>query len=286
MGQPNRRRVAVVTDSTAYIPSDLIKSLGITVVPLTLILGDHTWLDGVEIDPPSFYRLLGSSSYFPSTSQPNVETFAQTFRKLAQEYEGIVAILISGKLSGTVESACAAAARTPEISIEVIDSQAAGMMLGLPVIEAARSANRGDDVETVVQNTRHAIENTSVYFVVDTLEYLHRGGRIGGAAKLLGSALNLKPILEIREGSITAATKVRTKRKAVLKLYSLMEENIPPGSKVRFGTMHVNATDEMIAMHAELEQRFNPIELIGSECSPVIGAHVGPGTVAVAFQVE
>ena len=194
MPQLSQKRVAIVTDSTAYIPTDLVEAYDIHVVPLHLMMGENSWLDGVEIDPPTFYELLRTSPDFPTTSQPNVTTFQDLFVKLSSTACGIVAILISSELSGTVDSALGAAANLPDIAIEVIDSRASAMMLGFPVIEAAKVAAAGGDIQAVADRARTVAEKSHIYFVVDTLEYLHRGGRIGGAAKLLGSALNLSLI--------------------------------------------------------------------------------------------
>jgi DegV family protein with EDD domain len=280
------RRVAVVTDSTAYLPPEMVEKFDIYVVPLTLMLGDRSWRDNVDIDPPAFYQLLEESSGFPTTSQPNVATFQELFSKLARSYEGIVAIVISDELSGTMDSAVAAAANLPEVSIRVIDSRGTSMMLGFPVLAAARAADAGEDLATVAAAAEALVGKSHVYFVVDTLEYLHRGGRIGGAAKLLGSALNLKPILEIRDGMVKPVTKVRTRSKALARLFELLDEQLGTGARVHMAVINVAATSEAAALRKELEERFHPVEMMLTEVSPVIGAHAGPGTVGVAFYAE
>ena len=286
MPQPSQKRVAIVTDSTAYIPTDLVEAYDIHVVPLHLMMGENSWLDGVEIDPPTFYELLRTSPDFPTTSQPNVATFQELFVKLSSTVDGIVAILISSELSGTVDSALGAVANLPDIDIEVIDSRASAMMLGFPVLEAAKVAAAGGDIQAVADRARAVAERSHIYFVVDTLEYLHRGGRIGGAAKLLGSALNLKPILELRNGFVTSLTKARTKRKALAKVYELLGERISDGATVYMSVLNVAAPDEAERFKDELIARFHPVEITVTEASPAIGAHVGPGTIGVSFFVE
>ncbi len=285
MSQP-KRRGAVVTDSTAYLPAELVEQYDISVVPLTLIMGQETWLDGVEIDPPTFYQLLETSPHFPSTSQPNVATFQELFSKLAGEVEGIAAVLISSELSGTVDSAVQAAANLPNIPIEIVDTRATTMMLGFHVLAAARVAATGGDLEAVAGAAQALLGKTHIYFVVDTLEYLHRGGRIGGAAKLLGSALNLKPILEIKDGSIVAVTKVRTRRKAIQKVYALLEEQLAARKLISMGVVNIAAEKEAAKLRDELVARFNPPEMYLADISPVIGAHTGPGTVGVVWHAE
>jgi DegV family protein with EDD domain len=286
MSEQSFRRIAVVTDSTAYLPTELVQAYDIHVVPLTLMLCGQSWQDNVDIDPPAFYRLLEESSGFPTTSQPNVATFQQLFAQLAQSHEGIVAILISDELSGTMDSAVAAAANLPGVPIKVIDSRGTSMMLGFPVLAAVRAAAEGADLETVAAAAQGLIGKAHIYFVVDTLEYLHRGGRIGAAAKLLGSALNLKPILAIQDGIVKPLTKVRTRRKALEKLFELLDEELGDASRVHMAVINVAAPAEAEALSRQLEARFRPVEMMSTEVSPVIGAHAGPGTVGVAFYSE
>jgi DegV family protein with EDD domain len=224
MSQSVLRRIAVVTDSAADIPPQLIQKYGIQVEPLILIMGSKNWRDGIDIDPPAFYELLHNSSSFPTTSQPTVASFVECFSEASRDKDGVVAVLVSDELSGTLDSARAAAEKLPDIPIALVDSRAASMQLGFTVLAAARAAESGADLEEVVATARALVGRTHIYFLVDTLEYLHRGGRIGAAARLVGSALNLKPILEIRDGIVTPLTRVRTRRKAMETLLKLLEE--------------------------------------------------------------
>jgi DegV family protein with EDD domain len=275
-----------VTDSTADLPRELVERYGIHVVPQILIMGDQTWRDGVDIDPPTFYQLLRTSSHFPASSQPSVVSFQELFTQLSQEAEGIVAVLISDELSGTLNSARMAAESLPDIPIEIIDTRSVSLQLGFIVLAAARAAAAGGDLATVAGVARALIGQVHVYFVVDTLEYLHRGGRIGAAAKLFGTALNLKPVLEIRDGIVQPVTRVRTRRKALGKVQELLQEQVAEGTPVRMAVLHVAAPEDAARLREELEARFHPIEMIESECGPVIGTHAGPGTVGVAFCID
>lgn len=286
MNQTNRRRIAVVTDSTAYLPPEIVQEYDIHVVPLYLIMGEKQWLDNVDIDPPTFYELLKTSPDFPKTSQPTMASFHELFVKLSQEAEGIVVVAISDELSGTLDSARAAAAELPDIPIEIIDSRGTSMMLGYPALAAAQAAAAGGDLQTVADAARALIGKAHIYFVVDTLEYLHRGGRIGAAAKLLGSALNLKPILQIQDGIIKPLAKVRTRRKALEKVYELLAEQLAGAQRVHMTVINVAAPQEAARFKQQLVQRFHPVEIMDTECSPAIGAHAGPGTVGVAFYAE
>jgi DegV family protein with EDD domain len=250
------------------------------------MMGDQTWRDGVDIDPPAFYELLRTSADFPTTSQPNVADFHDLFLELSNHVEGIVAVLVTEKLSGTIASATLAAADLPHIPIEIIDTQGVSMAQGYPVIAAARAAAAGGDLQAVAGAARELIGRTYLYFIVGTLEYLHRGGRIGTAAKFLGLVLDLKPILEFRDGTIEALAKVRTRRKALEKIYQLLDEKLSPGDRVHMAVINVAAPEETAQLRDQLLSRFHPVEMMEVECSPAIGAHAGPGTVAVAFYVE
>jgi DegV family protein with EDD domain len=286
MSTKGEKRVAIVTDSTSDLPPSLAAKYGICVVPQILIMGDRTWRDGVDIDPPTFYELLQSSPTFPSTSQPSAAQFVEVFTTLAEEAEGVLAVLISDELSGTLNSARAAAESLPEIPIEIVDSRAASMQLGLIVLAAARAVAGGAGLTEAAELAREMVPRAQVYFVVDTLEYLHRGGRIGAASRLVGSALNLKPILQVQDGLVTPVTRVRSRRKALDTTMGLLAEQIPVDSRVHMSVLHVAAPDEAAQLQSQLEGCFQPVEMVETECGPVIGAHTGPGTVGVAFYVE
>ena len=286
MDQSARARIAVVTDSSAYPPQDLVAQYGIHVVPLILLMGDDSWRDGVDIDPPAFYELLRTSDHFPKSSQPSVTTFEELFMQLSGEMDGIVAILLSEELSGTLDSARAAAANLPNIPIEILDSRGCSMMTGFPVLAAAKAAATGGDLQTVAQAARDLIGRIHMIFIVDTLEYLHRGGRIGTASKLLGSALGIKPILEVKDGFVHAATKVRTRGKALARLYELVDERLVAGAASHMAVFNVAAPEEAARLADQLQVRFQPVEMILTECSPVMGAHGGPGMVGVVFYSE
>jgi DegV family protein with EDD domain len=286
MASAARKRVAVVTDSCAYIPPELVDRYGIHIVPVYFTMGEQSWRDGVDIEPPAFYELLRTSRDFPKTSQPNVADFHDLFLGLVGKVDAVVTIHVSGKLSGTVASATAAAAELPELPIEIIDSQNVSMGQGYPVLAAARAADAGGDLAAVAAAARFFIGKTHIYFVLGTLEYLHRGGRIGNVSWLLGSILDLKPVLEFRDGLIEAAARVRTRRKALQKVYELVGERVSPGDRIHMSIINVAAPDEAAEFGAELIARFQPVEVMEVECSPAIGAHAGPGTVGVAFYVE
>jgi len=286
MSSTPRRRVAVVTDTTADLPAELVAKYGIHVIPQILIMGDKTWRDGIDIDSAAFYELLRSPKGFPSTSQPSSTSFCELFSSVSKQADGIVAVLISSRLSGTINSALSAAADLPGIPIEIIDTRAVSMQLGFIALAAARVAAGGGDMAAVAAAARTMMPRTGVYFVVDTLEYLHRNGRIGAAAKLFGSALNLKPLLSIQDGIVTPVAKIRSRRKALDHMIELMAQQIPAGANLHLAVLHVAAPNECAQLSQELIARFHPLDAIMTECGPVIGAHAGPGTMGAAFYVD
>jgi DegV family protein with EDD domain len=280
------RRIAIVTDSTADLPPQLVEEYGIRVVPQVLIMGDQTWRDGVDIDSATFYELLRTSSHFPSSSQPSVVDFQQVFGELAKEFDGIAAVLVSDELSGTLNSARMAAETLPDVPIEIIDSRAVSLQLAFIVLAAARAAAAGGDLQAVADAARAMIGRVHVYFVVDTLEYLHRGGRIGAAARLFGTALNLKPVLTISDGLVTPLTKVRSRRKALGTVVRILDEQLAGADRIHMGVLHIACPDESAELAKHLDDRFHPVEMIRAECGPVVGTHAGPGTVGVVVYMD
>lgn len=286
MSDTKRRSVAVVTDSTAYLPPELVEKYGIWVVPQHLLMGDRRWLDGLDIVPPVFYELLRSSEGFPTTSPPTVDDFHRMFAEVSKEAERIVAILVSHELSETVESARQAAARLADVPIDIIDSRGVAMSLGFPVLAAARAAAEGASLGKVVAAARWLVGRTFLYFVADSLKHLSLGGRIGGASRFLGTTLDLKPILELRDGRVEPLARVRSWPKALEKVYQLIGERVIEGDKLHMAVMNIAAPEAVAVFREELEARFRPVEMMEAEVSPVVGAHVGPGAVGVAFYIE
>ena len=276
-------KVAIVTDSTAYLPPDLIEKLGITVIPLNVIWDGESYADGIDITPAAFYERLEQSSTLPSTSQPPASAFIECFNNLLTKDLDVVAILISSGISGTVNSALQAENEIGSDRVVVIDSQTAAMATGLIVLAAARKAAEGGSLDDVREIALQTQAKTDVVFAVDTLEYLHKGGRIGGAQRFLGSMLNIKPILEIKDGSIAALDSVRTKKKALEALIGLVGEKAAGDKPLRLAVFHSNVPDEGKKLLSDAETALNPDETYLTELSPVIGTHVGPGTLAIAF---
>lgn len=276
-------KVAIITDSTAYLPPNLIEELGISIIPLNVIWDGESYADGVDIHPTDFYTRLEKSATLPSTSQPAAAEFKACFEKLLNEEKDVIAILISSGISGTVNSALQAQKEIGSERVVVIDSQTAAMATGLIVLMAARKAAAGESLEEVKETALQAQAQTEVVFAVDTLEFLHKGGRIGGAKRLMGSMLNIKPILEMNAGQIAALESVRTQKRALDRLISLVEEKSAGEKPLRIAIFHSNVPDQAKSLLADAKGALDPEETLLAELSPVIGTHVGPGTLAIAF---
>jgi DegV family protein with EDD domain len=279
-------RTVIITDSTAYIPDDLVNKYGIIVAPQILLWGEETFLDGVSISPAEFYARLQSSDVMPTSSQVTIPYFMDLFKPLVEEGANILAILISDKLSGTIQSAVQARKEFPGAKIEIVNSESTAMALGFQVLAAARALEAGksfEEAHALAQNAKH---HTGIYFAVDTLEFLHRGGRIGGASKLLGTALNLKPLLAVIDGRVESIEKVRTKSKAYARLLDVIAEEVKGKPNLRLATLHAAAEEDARQLLAQAQERFNPIETVVAEVSPVVGTHAGPGTCGLAFSVD
>lgn len=279
-------KVALVTDSTAYIPPDLVEKYQIIVAPQILIWGEETFRDGVDISPTEFYTRLADAEIIPTTSQVAVPTFKEIFERLHADGKDILVVLLSDILSKSQNSAELARQMVPDANIELVNSKSTAMELGFHVLAAVRAAAEGATLAECKAIAEDAREKTGVLFVVDTLEFLHRGGRIGGASRLLGTALQLKPVLEIRDGRVESIEKVRTKKKAHKRLVEIILNRVDgKQGDVRLATLHANAFEDAKALLDELSEKTDAVEAVYSEVSPVVGTHCGPGTVGIAYMV-
>ncbi len=277
------KKVAIVTDSTSYLPSNYVEEFGVTVVPLTLQWDGASYRDGVDILPDEFYTRLSDSKTLPTTSQATVNDFTQVYKKLMDEGFDILTLPISSGISGTYDSAIQAKAQLGEVPIEIIDTRLVSMALSFQVLAAARAAKDGASLEECKQIALKAYDHIGVYFVVDTLKYLHAGGRIGGGKRFMGTALNIKPILEIRDGKIEAVKSVISINKALEAMVEMVEKDIDQRKPVRVSVFHALAAEKAQELLKTTAARLHADEAILSYVSPVIGCHVGPGTLSIAY---
>jgi DegV family protein with EDD domain len=278
-------KIAVVTDSTTYLPPELVQQYNITIAPQVLIWGDQTYRDGVDITSEQFFTRLKTTKVMPTTSQVAVLSFQEIFQDLVNKDFEVLALLVSSKLSGTNQSA----AQAKELmgpageKVHIVDSQSVAMALGFQALAVARALQGGASLKEAIALAEKSHTYTGVFFAVDTLEFLHRGGRIGGAQRFIGSVLNMKPILAIQDGRVEGVERIRTKSKAHERVLELVVEKTKGKSPIRIATLHANAAEDAKALLARAQQQLNPIESIFTEVSPTVGTHAGPGTVGLAF---
>jgi DegV family protein with EDD domain len=277
--------IRIVTDSACDLPQEVCDELGIAVVPLTIRFGDQEFVDRKDLSTEEFWRKLETAPVLPETAAPSVGAFEETFRRLADEStagpepHGILCINLSAKLSATMQSAqVAAKALDGECPVEIVDSRSASMGIGNLVLHAARRAREGADMETLVAEVRDRRDRQQIRAALDTLEYLRKGGRIGGAQAMLGSMLSIKPIIRVDDGAVEQAGKVRTRSKAL----RFILDAVPAGRVEAVSVLHSNApdVDEFVA---ELRPLIGDAELVTGVIGPVVGVHTGPRLLGIAW---
>ncbi|GAA3407034.1 DegV family protein [Paenibacillus hodogayensis] len=275
-------KIRVVTDSTSDIPEPLRKQYGIEMVPLKVHFGTETFYDAVTIQPSQFYEKLPTASALPTTSQPSPADFLDIYKKLSQEPDtAIISIHLSSAMSGTYQSALLAKTLLEaDDRLAVVDSKSASYGIGLLVVEAAKAAAAGKSVPEVLELVDRLRQDMRIYFLVGTLEYLQKGGRIGKAAALFGSLLNIKPILTIDgQGEVSSVDKVRGTKKAMARIVDLLKADF--GDRpIDLTVAHAGAPEAGAEFSRLLQEHFNIAELTYTDVGPVVGTHAGPGTVA------
>ncbi|MEL7625852.1 MAG: DegV family protein [Anaerolineaceae bacterium] len=280
-------KVAIVTDSTVAIPPSIAEEQRLTIVPLSVNWDGQTFLDGIDIAPKEFYERLEHSKTMPTTSQPSAGAFAEVFQKLLDEGFDILCMVISSKISGTYDSAIQGAEGFPKDRLIVMNSLQASMPLAIMALMTSDAALKGASLLECKNLAADISDRIQTLFVVDTLEFLHRGGRIGAAARFLGTALNLKPILKLQNGAIQPLEKVRTFKKAIKRVFEIAESDLGKQGRIEFlGVLSANSPKLSEELVTEARERFKIKNEFVSEISPVVGTHTGPGTVGVVYLPE
>ncbi len=278
--------IRIVTDSTADIPISQAEELGITIVPLTVFFGDKSYLDNVELDNARFYSMLQSSRELPRTSQPSPAAFEEAYTRLVQEgADGILSIHLSSKLSGTYQSACTALEMLPDevkkVPIEIVDSQSVSAGMGYAIQRAAQEARAGESLEEIKAHLLSRLQRTRILAVLDTLEWIRRGGRIGGARALLGNMLSVKPIVSLKEGEVVPVEQPRTRSKAYARVAQLFSEM----GQVE-NVCIVESNEEVGQQLAEALKTVYNKDIEHYKLGGVLGTHTGPGTVGICVVTE
>jgi len=274
--------IKVVTDSTSDLPADVAESLGIEVVPLNVHFGSDVYKDRVNLMPDTFYDKLINGDVLPTTSQPSVGEFIDVYERLGSDADGIVSVHISEKLSGTMNSARLASQQAnADCPIEVVDTFQVSMGVGICAMEVAEVANSGGDMNQVILAARNAVTRSQCFFMLETLEFLQKGGRIGKAQALIGNLLKIKPMLMLQEGEVHPLGRERTRRKGIAKLVDTVEELAPISG---LAVMYSTGPDEA----QTLAQNVSKFMIEGREpmmlqIGPVIGTYAGPDTLGIAL---
>jgi DegV family protein with EDD domain len=278
-------KVALVTDSTSYIPKELREKYPITVVPQVVIWEGQTYEDDVTITPEQFYTRLRTAKVMPSTSQASVVNMHKAFSSLIDQGYEVLGIFLSAKLSGTYQSAVLGREQltSGKEKVDYVDSETTAMAMGFMVLSVARAAVDGASLADCKALAEKARSHVGVYLTVDTLEFLHRGGRIGGAQRFLGTALNLKPILTVEGGRVEPVERVRTRGKALDRLVEIVAEKCAGKSPVHMATLHADSEADAKYMLDKITPSVHPVESVFAAVSPAVGANTGPGTVGLAY---
>ena len=279
--------VGILTDSTASIPENLIQELKIEIVPYYINRGKETLRDLIDVKREEFFRWLPTAKVLPKTSNPGPGDYLEAFRRLAQRTKEIVTVHMTSLGSGAYQSAMVAKEMAqellPDLRIEVIDSRNVSLCQGWMAIEAARAALRGASLENIVDLIKRMIPVTRMIQTADTLRYLYMGGRIGKAKHLVGSLLNIKPLIGMEDGEIVPLGTARSRKKAYCKMAEMIEEKVGRQGRIKIAYVHAAALEEVQKLRAIIEERLTCVESIVAELSPALGVHTGPGTAGVCY---
>lgn len=278
--------IAVVTDSSATLPQDVAEELQIGVIPMSITISGRALRDGVEITPAELYRRLRVDKHIPTTSSPSVGEFVQVYAAISRRATGILSIHVPSWLSATYQTAVTASRLLAnEIPIQVFECTTAAMGQGFVTLEAARAAAAGADMEAAAARAREVDAKARLFVMVETLEYLHRGGRIGRAAMLMASMLQIKPVLFLGRGQVDVLARPRTRGRAlqiILQQIAQTAGNRP----LHVAIQHADALEQAEGLKQAVLDRFHCVELYVTQFTPVMGAHTGPGLLGAAFYVE
>jgi len=273
----------IVTDTTCGLPRELLEPRGILLIPQSVIFGEESFHDDSELDTATFLRKLKASPTLPKTAAPEPKLYCPVFRLVQEKGEGVIVVAPTTKASGTLRSAEMAAQNFPQLDIRTIDTLTIAGNLGSLVLMADQCAKDGADIDRVINRLHEMIPRGRIYFLVDTLEYLQKGGRIGGAKALVGELLQVKPILTIRDGQVEPFEQHRTKKRALARLIEIVKEQCPKTEEAYLCVMQADALDEARELVSRIQSEMGCGKIPIYELPPAIVVHAGPGALAVGF---
>ena len=278
-----KMKIKVITDSVSDIPKKLVDDLNIRVVPLSVHFGNDVYRDGVDLTSEEFFEKLKNADKLPTTSQVTPGEFIEVFSEELLENEALIVILMSSKMSGTYNAAIKAKEYLENDNIYVLDSKAISFGYGMMVIEAARMTLKGKKIEEIVSRVQYMSENMQYFFVVDTLEYLLKGGRLSKTEAVLGKVLNIKPIITIEDGVLKSLGKVRGRKRAIKWIQNWLDESNIDFSTRNIGLFHATSKENLNELRILIEENYDFKEILESEVGTVVGTHSGPGCIAISF---
>ncbi|KKI89233.1 DegV domain-containing protein [Bacillus sp. SA1-12] len=276
-------RTAILTDSTAYIPKEMREKLNIHMIPLSVIFGTDTYQEEVEITAEEFFAKVKEMQTLPTTSQPPVGEFVALFERLAKEYDAVISIHLSSGISGTFNGAVTAGEMVEDFNVYPFDSEVSCMVQGFYALEAANMAEAGKTPDDILARLEEMKQSMRAYFMVDDLTNLQRGGRLSSAQALIGSLLQVKPILHFENKVIVPYEKIRTRKKALNRVFELFHEDAKQEVPMRAVLIHGNRPEEAEKMKQELEGKYPHVECLISYFGPVIGTHLGEGAIGLGW---
>lgn len=277
-------KVAVMTDSTAYIPKDLREKHDIHIVPLSVVFENASYREDIDITTEQFYEKIRNSESLPTTSQPSAGSFIEVYEKLAaKNYDAVITVHLSSKISGTFQAAQSAGEMVEGIKVYAFDSELSALPQGFFAIEAAEMAKDRKSPEEIMEKLHQMKEKVRAYFMVEDLTNLQRGGRLSVAQALIGGLLKIKPILHFVDGEIMPYEKIRTRKKAIGRIMDMLEEDAAQGSIEKVVFIHANNESAALQLEKEFNEKYPDIETVISYFGPVIGTHLGEGSIGVSW---
>lgn len=276
-------KIAIMTDSTAYIPAALRKDNNIHMVPLNVIFGDVSYRDEIDITAEEFYEKMRASEDLPTTSQPSVGVVLEKFEELAKDYDAVISIHISSKLSGTYQAVLSAKEMVEDLKVYTYDTELSAMPQGFFALEAAEMVKQNKTAAEIIEHLDEMKANIRAYFMVDDLTNLQKGGRLSGAQALIGSLLQIKPVLHLVDGLIVPFEKIRTRKKAIQRILGMLEEDANKGNIAKVVFIHGNAEQSALDLRDEFSKKYPEIETVISYFGPVVGTHLGEGAIGFSW---
>lgn len=276
-------KIAIVTDTTAYIPEETIEKYNIHTIPLSVVFGDESFREGIDITTEEFYQKVKESKELPSTSQPAIGLFLELYEELSKQYDAIISIHLSKKISGTYDAAISAGNMAEHVKVYPFDSGLSAMAQGFYTIVASELAEEGKTPKEIIEHITDMKKRSKAYFMVDDLSHLQRGGRLTSAQAIVGSLLHIKPILHMPEGQIIPFEKIRTRKKAIKRIMSILEEEAKEKTIGRVVFIHANNESAAITLQQEFQEKHPEIESMVSYFGPVLGTHLGEGAIGVTW---